>query len=140
MLMPTTKRWRGAAVQPSVRLPAMLAAAAIMARPKWRRLIDRSRAMDMDVSVLMALEKIEDRRVALFRHFAEVAVPSAFDENQFGAGNFFRQHFGGVHVAAGAAFVHVLAANDHQGRRLDFMNQLGGFVALARDHVAQITF
>ena len=65
---------------------------------------------------------------------------AALNDHQLGVGDLFRQHFGGLHVAAGAAFVGILAADDDQGRRFDLMNQISRLMTLPRHDVAQITF
>ena len=67
-------------------------------------------------------------------------MPAALDENQFGTGNFLRQHLGGLDVAAGAAFVGIFTADDDQCRRFDVVNQMSRLVTLPRHHMAQITF
>ena len=54
-------------------------------------------------------------------HLAQIAVPTIFDEYQFGAGNFFGQNLSRLDVAAGAALVDVFVPDDDQGRRFDFM-------------------
>ncbi len=40
----------------------------------------------------MTLEKIEYRRMAFVRHFAQVAMATALDEHKLCIGHFFRQH------------------------------------------------
>src|SRR5262247_4349112 len=55
-------------------------------------------------------------------------------------GIFSARIFRGLYVTAGSPFVGVLAADDDQGRRLDFMNNVGGLMALPSNNVAQIAF
>src|SRR5215510_11445918 len=78
--------------------------------------------------------------MALLWHFAQIAMGAAFNNDQLSIGNLLRQNFGGLYVTARSPFVDVLAADDDQGRRLDFMNKVGGLMALPSDDVAQIAF
>ena len=78
--------------------------------------------------------------MAFLRHLAQIAMSPVLDENQLGVGNFFREHLRRLDVAAGAAFMDVLVADDDQSRRFNFVNKMRGFVALPRHHVTQIAF
>src|SRR5262252_2341334 len=78
--------------------------------------------------------------MALLRHFAQIAMGAAFNNDQLSIGNLLRQNFRGLYVTAGSPLVDVLAADDDQGRRLDFMNKVGGLMALPSNDVAQIAF
>src|SRR5215467_4277222 len=138
MLIATTMRSLGVAAQPSLSLPAKPAAVAITARTNSRRVIDNSRLINTDLLVSMPAEKIEYRRMTFFRHLPQITVPSACHENQLGVGNLLRQHLGRFNVTAGAALMDVLAADNNQCWRFDFMEQVGRFMALPRHHVAQV--
>src|SRR5262245_42060045 len=88
---------------------------------------------------LVAPQKVENRRMAFLRHLAQIAVPASLNEHEFRVGYFFREDFCGLDVAARAALVSVLAADDHQSGRIDLVNQVGRFMTLPRHHMAQIT-
>ena len=78
--------------------------------------------------------------MALLRHFTEIAMRAAFNNHHLGVGDLLRQDFGGLHMTSGSPFVGILAADDNQGRRFDFMNKVGGLMALPGNDVPQITF
>ena len=78
--------------------------------------------------------------MALLGHFTQIAVPAALDQMKFGAGNLRRQHSRRGDMIAGATFVSVFAADDHQSRRLDVVNQVSRLMALARHDMAQVAF
>src|SRR6516162_6190847 len=78
--------------------------------------------------------------MALLGHFAEITMSAAFNNDQFRFGDLFSQDFGGLDVTPGSTLMNILAADDNQGRRFDFMNQIGSFMALPGDDVAQVAF
>src|SRR5262249_53184068 len=78
--------------------------------------------------------------MALLRHFAQIAMGAAFNNDQLSIGNLLPQDFRGLYLNAGSAVWLFLAADDDQGRRLDFMNKVGGLMALPSNNVAQIAF
>src|SRR4029077_14826623 len=76
--------------------------------------------------------------MALLGHFAEITMRAAFNNDQFRFGDLFSQDFGGLYVTPGSTLMNILAADYNQGRRFDFMKQIGSLMALPGDDVAQI--
>ena len=65
---------------------------------------------------------------------------AALNNHQLSIGNFFRKDSGRLHMVAGSPFVGVLAADDHQRRSFDFMDEIRRLVALSGDDMAQVAF
>src|SRR5687768_16035147 len=87
---------------------------------------------------LMAAQEIENRRMPLLRHLAQIAVRAALNNHQLNVGNLFSKDLGRLHMAAPAPLMSILAPHDDQGWRFDIMDKVCGLMALPSNHVAQI--
>ena len=63
---------------------------------------------ELDSADSVAAQKLQNRRMALLRHFAQIAMGATFNNHQLGVGDLLRQDFGGLHVTAGPPFVGIL--------------------------------